>query len=248
MKANLIPLAGSLFFTLCLSAFASDSIQLKNKEGKSVHVTLVKLEHGTVYFKFNGKTGKYKLTDLHEDSQKEVKKWKENGGGGSTSISITFASGKKNRGDNLGDFDDRKFYIAPTINYQNTDTQLTTSQLKSHVVLLGRPVNNKSLYHVLKVQKDEIKPIQARSNKEISVKPITVQYDDRGYATFGSKYIGYAILLTDKNNNIIASKSVPSTLADKFGPLLIDVKQDKFYDKYLELVEYNEPRKAIIHH
>ncbi len=174
------------------------------------------------------------LDKLDEASQERIKKWKEAGGGASVSFEVKFVSGKRNGRSPDEDYDDRRLKLKPAVTISNTDRVARTKAAKVTVLILGRPVLDRSSYAVLGREDFSLAVMAPLEKRVFKLKSITTEYDNKGYAKYGSKYLGYAVLIHEDDCQVLFSKSSPTSLAKNFGAMLLELEKGSRYNKRLK--------------
>ena len=175
------------------------------------------------------------LKNLSEDSRKVVSEWVEKGGNLRESYDITVETGKTRKKDGSEDFDDKRVNLSPTVIIKNLDPNFPTRDGKVTVLFLGRPVDSSTDLFVFRKQQYELPKLDPLASKAYMVEAISQSYDSRGLAKFGSRYLGYVVLVHDEaGEKIIFTKSVPAAVGDNYGKKLLSLKADKAYDKDLK--------------
>ncbi len=238
-----IKLVASLCCLTLLSAYSvasaqTKSVALTNNQGKTIDVYLQKSSKTEVTVKLasNRKTHTLKLTDLDKASQEKIKKWENAGGGLSTDFEIEFDSGRTSRSPNSG-FDTRTLTLKAVVTINNGDNNLETKKTEVTILTLGRPTADSSLMKVFQKENHELPSIDGGGEHIIACKPYRTTYDNQGYK-YGSKYLGYVVLVHE-GKNVIVAKSVPTTLAEKYGTQFLKLTEGKTYDKHLEDADFD---------
>lgn len=227
-----------IIFSACSLADAqTKSIALTNTQGKTIDVYLLKVSETEVDVRLasNRKSHVLKLADLDKASQDKISKWKAAGGGLSTDFDIDFDSGRATR--SLYEYSDtRTLTLKPVVTITNGDNNLETKPVKVTIFTLGRPTNDSSLLKVFQKENHALPSILGRGEHTIACKAYRTTYASQGYK-YGNKYIGYVVLIHEENNVILA-KSVPASLATKYGNQLLKLNENATYDKNLEVFEF----------
>lgn len=231
-----------LFCALLVSSAVAggDFVSLTSKDGKTIQVELKHSTEKKVTFVMVDNKRKYtfKLDKLDAASQEKIRDWKKAGGGASVSFDIDFVSGKSSRAASRYEYDDeRRVVIKPKITVSNKDKDARTKPVEITVLILGRPVKDRSSIHVLGRESHPLASIEALGEKEIQMKTIVSAYDNRDSYRYGSMYSGYVVLIHE-GKKILASKSVPTPNAEKWGAVWLGLKVDCKYDKNLKPISY----------
>lgn len=229
-------IAATFLLAFTYTTFA-DVVTLTNKSGKSASFTLIDLKDGLVDVKLStGRPYQLKLEDLDEPSQKLVNDWVANGGNLSKEIEIKFSSGKRSGISKNENYDDKVYNFSPTITLKNTSMSKTTDKLKIYFAMLGRPVNNTSNVSVKWMEiKDcpAIEPAKEITNKITSFR---WEYDNRGYAKYGSRYLGYLAVIKNSKGEIVASKTLPESAGSRLVEHINTMRTGDLYDKQAKVV------------
>lgn len=220
---------------------AGDSATLTMENGKSGQVQLLRSTDTQVTFKSlkNRQVTTLNLDKLDASSRKTIEEWKKAGGGASIEYDIDFVSGKSNRKSANEDYDDRRLVLKPKITISNKDRNTPTKKATMTVLILGRPVDDRNAIFILGKEIQKIDPIQPLEKTVATLEPVISEYDNKGSAQFGSKYLGYAVLIHEGNSTLLAAKSVPKTMVDNYGLMLLKLEVAKRYDKGLKLIPPN---------
>ncbi len=233
-----------LAFLLVLAATAglteAKEVTLRNKDGKSLSVSLISCDGDklTVLRGADKKQFVLNRAQLDDVSRAEVDAWLAAGGGLSEQFEIDVNTGKSGRKAGSEDFDDKNLNIEPLVVVKNPSANVPTRAAKVTAVFLGRPVNARSAYYVFSTETFNLPSIPGAQSGSFQMKKISRNYDDRGYAQFGARYLGYVVLIHDsEDDRIISSKSVPGPLAEKFGRKFLKLAANETYDDNLRLMK-----------
>lgn len=219
-------------------SFADELVKLTNYSGKSVQCEIVDADDKEVKIKIPSKGRIYNLTieSLDLASKEVIQKWIESGAGLSKKLTIRVQSGKSNRVSKREAYDDRALRLKPFANILNDDRKIRTNELFATFVLIGRPVLEKSLYYIFSRDEREIGVIEEGGQVRLDFSQISTEYDDRGYAQYGHSYVGYALVIKDKNGAVIATKSSPSSIASEGAEKVLKLFAGRYYSKDLNEV------------
>jgi hypothetical protein len=235
LNAAVISLLFLLLLVPCVGA-QDGPVTLTSKDGKSLQVYL-KMSTGTkVTFEnlSNKRAYTLDLDKLDEASQERVKKWKEAGGGASVGYEIKFVSGKRNGRSPYEYSDGRRLKLKPEVTITNTDRGARTKAATLTVLIMGRPVLDRSSYTVLGREDHPLAVMAPLEKRVFKLRSITTEYDNKGYSKYGSSYLGYAVLIHNDDSQVIVSKSSPTSFAKNFGGMLLNLKKGRRYDKKLD--------------
>jgi hypothetical protein len=215
-------------------------VLLRNTDGKSLSARLMNLEGDklSVMRESDKKIFSLALSQLDEASRNRVDEWIKDGGNLSEQYEIEVSTAKSNKRSEAEEYDDRAINLEPVIVIKNPDTKRKTKGGELTVVFLGRPINDRSGFFVYSKESFELSSIDTGKQEVFQMKKIRHTYDDRGYAKYGARYLGWVALIHDEEGEaIISGKSVPSTLVDKYGIKLLKLRTELQYDKDLKLMK-----------
>ena len=227
-----------LFLTSLVPAF-SETLDITDTKGRSFTANLVKSDAKTVDVIRISDSKPFTLTldTLDEKTRTAITAWDKSGGNLSQAFEVSMNSGKTSRTTGSEDFDDKRVNLFPIVTVKNPNANQETKPLQMTVLFFGRPVSSTTDIHVFRKQTFDLPKIAALGSKDFPVDPISAPYDNRGYAQFGSRYLGYAwIIHNTSGTEIIASASVPSSIASKHGENVLKLDDGATYTKDLTLV------------
>lgn len=216
-----------IIFLLLISSVFGEEVMLRDKTGKALMVRLINITEGSVKVLLlsNGKKYDIPLNKLEEESLQRVRLWREKGGHLSSKFKVSYVSGKKDRKDKVESYDDRHLFIEPKISLENDAVKIkATKPVKMHVCILGKPVLDRKKVYIIAKESFDIPSIPHLGSHSIKLREIELKYDDKGYAQYGRKYIGYAIFLLS-GDAVIYFKCTPSYLESKLGLKLLESRQ-----------------------
>ena len=222
------------FFAPCtLLSADSAQVSLTNLSGQTINVSLQKFTNSavTVQLRANRKVHTLQLTDLDNASLTKIEAWKDAGGGLSNDFEIDLNPGKSTRS---AAYDDKSLVIKPVVTIMNGDNNLATKPAEVTVITLGKPAANTSLIKVFQKETHKLPALAGLAQHVATNGTYRTTYDDRGYK-YGTKYMGYVVLV-HRGKTIITSKSLPESLAEKFGAKFFKLKSGMLYDKELDEV------------
>jgi len=229
MKTSLSILLCTLFFL----PLHSKEVTLTNKEGKGGSFTLISLNEGTIEVTAaDRKSYQLKLADLDEASNKAIQKWVAEGGNLSRKIEIAYNSGKRASVSKNEGYDDKAYVFNPEVILKNNSQAKDTSPLRISIALLGRPVQESTAVSVKWVELADCTAIEPMQEKTIKFSNVQWEYDNRGYAQYGSRYLGYLVVVKSKTGKILASKSLPEKTGERLLPMMDQILINDKYDKY----------------
>ena len=233
----------NFLFTLCSITFLAISslvradpsqVSLTNNSGRTIQVNLQKITSSavTVQLCSNHKVHTLQLSDLDKASKTKIKEWQAAGGGLSNDFEIDYDAGKSTRSSR---WDDRSLVIKPVVTIKNGDNNLATKDAEVTVITLGKPTADKSLIKVFQKKTHKLPALGGLGQHIVTNGTYKTIYDDRGYK-HGTKYMGYVVLV-HRGETIITSKSIPDSLAKKYGAKFFKLRRGRVYDKKLDVVE-----------
>jgi len=223
--------------TFCFAA--SEPVDLVDKNGTKLTARLISSDGKSIKVRRESdkKDFTIPLERLDEATSKMVKKWHDEGGNLSEIFEINFSSQKNRKNTGADDFDDKRVNMEPTITLKNPDILKSTIGATVSVVIFGRPIMDTNQYHVFKAESFELKKMDPLASEELQVSNISAPYDDTGFAKFGARYLGYAVLIhNEEKTTLYSCKSVPSTLLKNFGIKLLKLQTGQNYTKDLKPV------------
>jgi hypothetical protein len=214
----------------------SEPVTLMDKNGTTLKVRLVSCEgpNLTVIRQADGKSFTIPLERLDAASNETVKSWIAQGGNLATKYAFSVETGKNRRTTGTEDFDDKRVNLDPVITVRNPNTTLSSGEAKVTVLFLGRPVANSSWLFVISKNTFDLPKLAPLTSQNFPVGPITCAYDDRGFAKFGARYIGYAVIVHDAaGKKVFDSASVPAAVLNGHELQFIALKKNTTYDRDL---------------
>lgn len=238
MCASAFPylLATGLFMVTPLLA-ESEPMEFTDVQGRKLTARLVSSDGVNVTVSRDGAAAPVVLPfkQLSEGSQKSVTEWVEKGGNLRENYEISVETGKTRRKDGSEDFDDKRVNLSPTVTIKNPDPNFPSKGGKVTVLFLGRPVDSSTDLYVFKKQQFDLELLKPMESAGFRVDEISHAYDSRGFAKFGSRYLGYAVIVHDATGEkIISAKSVPSSIGNEYGKRLLDLRSEQAYDRDLK--------------
>lgn len=181
----------------------------------------------------DGQTFALPLSRLNPASQAAIKTWLEKGGGLSQKFEITVDTGKNRKKMGGEDFDDKRVNLSPKITVKNANLDSEAQDGKVTVLILGRPVQSNDDLYVLGAQSFDLARLKPGASSLFEMKEISQAYDNRGYAQFGSRYLGYVVLVhSPDGKTLYDTQAVPEALR-QHGLNLLKLKSGLTYDKNL---------------
>jgi len=215
---------------------ASEIMELKDSSGTVLSARLISCDGTslTITRESDKKSFTLPLARLDETSQASVKSWMSQGGNLSEKFEITVDTGKTRKKTGAEDFDDKRVNLEPFVTLKNPAAGMSTRDGKVTVLILGRPVQDNAAIYVFKKVSFDLPKLPPLGSQSFTVGSISSAYDDRGYAQFGARYIGYAVLVHDQDGQVLYDAiSVPSPFIDTYRLSLLKLTEKTVYDKNL---------------
>ena len=230
----------ALLVLLTLSAasgiLSAQTINVTDTKGRGITATLVSCD-GTnlkIIRLSDSKPFTLPLDGLNNATKGAVKRWMAAGANLTELYEITVDTGKSSKTTGRDDFDDKRINLVPTVTVKNADPNNRSKPNQLTVLFLGRPVDSTTDIYVFRKQSFELPKIDPLTSKPFDVSPISQAYDNRGYARFGSRYTGYVWIIHENGTNrVIASGSVPKSLAEKHGEKFLELREEGVYNRDL---------------
>jgi hypothetical protein len=216
-------------------------VVLRNKDGKSLTARLVSIKGDKldVMRESDKKHFTLDLTQLDDSSRGKVDEWVKAGGNLSERYETEVSTGKSGRNSRYDYDDERTVNMEPVVVVKNPDVNMQTKAAKVTALILGRPVNERGAYFVFSTETFDLPLLEGGKQKAFPMKKFRHTYDDRGSYKFGSRYLGWIVVIHDPDDKrIIYSQSIPSTLAGKFDEKFLTLKAETYYDTNLEVIKY----------
>lgn len=227
-----------VFAVLGQASFAeSEPVELVDKSGTRLTARLISSDGKTVKVLRDSdkKSFAIPMERLDEGSSKRVQEWIDAGGSLSQIFEIDFATQRNRKTTAADDYDDKRINMEPVITLKNPDPVNQTQEGTVSVIVFGRPIADTSNLYVFNSESFDLTKIAPLASAEFRMDAISSPYDDRGYAKFGARYLGYAVLVHNKDKTqIYSSKSVPETLLKNWGLRLLKLESKKTYTKDLK--------------
>lgn len=128
-----------------------------------------------------------------------------------------------------GDFDDKTVVVTPKIKLTNTTNQQAYMGYKAVYYLIFESAAQRGVYKVVQKHDFDI-TLPPKQFMESEGAAVTSQYDTTG-ATFGYKYDGWALQITDPKGEIVLTKSTSPTLEKKAAELTKILQVEQCYDR-----------------
>jgi hypothetical protein len=222
-------------------ALQAREVVLRNKDGKSLTARLVSItgDKLDVMRESDKKHFTLDLTQLDDASRNKVAEWVKAGGNQSERYEIEFSSGKSGKRSPYEDYDDRLVSMEPIVVVKNPDIKVPSKAAKVTALVLGRPIMESGAYYVFSSETFDLPVLEGGNQKALPMKKFSYTYDSRGGAKYGSRYLGWVVIVHDpEDNRIIHCQSVPTTLVGKFNAKFLTLGPQRYYDKNLDLIRY----------
>ena len=222
--------------------------ELVSKDGRKLDAKILSVTEDKVSFQRQGSEKVYQipLTDLNDETVKRLKAWKPSPSDEDAtpalieamkkalpSFEITFEAKKNNRAAEPRKERNRRESISPIVTIENTDRKKRTLEnLKMTAVTFSRGVVEKRTIKVLKTDTFDVSVI-AGTSRTYKCSGTSYVFDKASKKKHGYKYQGYAVVLHDKEGNVLFSKSSPEGYA-KIPEKVLKVKAGGSYDSNLE--------------
>ncbi|MFN0079264.1 MAG: protein kinase domain-containing protein [Prosthecobacter sp.] len=127
-------------------------------------------------------------------------------------------------------YDDMSQVITPKIKLTNTGAQAYNG-FKAAFVLIGESASQRGIYKVL-LRHDFDVALAPKQVLESEGQTVVTQFDSNASngVTFGYKYDGWVLQITDPTNVVVFTKSTSPTL-EKMPEVIPSLKADQYYDK-----------------
>jgi len=218
--------------------------ELVSKDGRKIEVTILTVTEDQVSFHRVGNKRVYQipLSDLSEDTVTLLQDWKPSPSAKAAaskakkeslpSFEITFEAKKNNRAAEPRKERNRRESISPKITIENVDRNKNLEGVKMTAVSFSRGVVEKRTIKVLKTDTFDVSVV-AGSTRSYQCKGTSYVFDKASKKKHGFKYQGYAVVLHDKDGNVLYSKSSPEGYA-KIPKQVLAVEAGKSYNLNLE--------------
>lgn len=214
----------------------AEIIELTDTQGRSFKASLISANEKSVDVVRSSDRRRFTLalSDLSDETSTAIDNWIKEGGHLSQIYEVSLNTGKTARTTGREDFDDKRVNLEPVVTIGNPSPSQETKALQITVWFFGRPVDSTSNIYVFSRETLDIPQIAPQSSRSLELKRISKSYDNRGYAQHGSRYLGYAWIIHNKDESeIINANSVPSSLTSKYGSQILQLKADSTYTKDL---------------
>ncbi len=218
----------------------AQTINVTDKQGRGITATLLSSDGKTVKISRDSDSKNFSLPieGLNGATQGAIKRWMDAGGNLAETYEVLVDTGKTRRTTGQEDFDDKRVNLVPTVTVKNTDTANATKAHHLTILFLGRPVDSTTDIYVFRKQTFELPRIRPLSSRTFEVAAISQAYDNRGYAQFGARYLGYVWFVHNKaGTRVVKCASVPSSLAAKHAEKLLNLEENGIYNRDLRSLE-----------
>ena len=223
----------SLFLGLGQSLMAQKATtEITNTAGKTLKVKLTKLDGEKIQFLnlANRKPYTVPLSSLSEESQNYIKEWVKAGGGLSRDFRIDVSMITSNKKSKIENYDDRHVKMRPKAILTNKGMAERSVPLKATLIILGRPVLDKSSLVVISRQEKTVESLEPLGKKELVFSQFETFYDNKAYAQYGNRYSGRILILQSTiNNEVVACDISPHSFPDKTPEELLKLRERRKY-------------------
>ena len=232
----------TIMLTLCAipGLLHAKEVVLRNKDGKSMTARLVSINGDklAVMRESDKKQFTLDLTQLDEASRGKVDEWIKAGGNLAERFVVEVSSGKSGKNSPYEYDDERTVSMEPVILVKNPEVNVPTRAARVTALILGRPVRERGGYYVFSTETFDLPSLEGGKQTSFLMKKFRHTYDDRGYYKFGSRYLGWVVLIHDpEDKRIMHSQSVPAPLAAKFGEKFLSLTAETTYDADLQVIK-----------
>jgi hypothetical protein len=231
---SIFPMALCAVAVISVSLLKGDVVSLESTKGSRLEAEQISCDGTsfTIARVSDGKTFSLPLDRLTQSSQDAVKAWQSKGGGLNEKFGIEVATGKTRRKNGTEDYDDKRVNLDPIITISNPEVKVSSREAKVTALFLGRPVADNGALYVFKKETFDLPSLAPTGVHDIRFGKISASYDSRGYAKFGARYIGYVVIVHDKEGKrVYSSSSVPTSLVNGAEFKFLKLEAKKNYDK-----------------
>ena len=230
-----IPLLATAVWLGFQSHSHAEAIDVTDKQGRTISARLLASDEKTVQFERVSDRKRFTLAldSLDEKTCAAIKDWVDKGGNLMEKYEVTFNSGKTGRTTGAEDFDDKRVNMKPVVIVKNPDANRESRPLKLTVVVLGKPVLDRSSIYVFATKTFDMPKIAPLRTEEFELEAISEPYDDSNYAKFGNRYLGYVWVIHEDGDRVVDCASVPSALVgDKAkAKAFLQLEEERIYDR-----------------
>ena len=198
-----------LFSGIC---FAGPVLDLTDQKGQTLNVEVMAITEKAVSVRRTGDKKKFKipLARLDEATVKLLKEKTKDMPAPLPDYELEFSIEKRRKAD--GYYSEKQTISGKGI-VKNTSREIDSPDVNVNVIIIGENQKDDDIKSILSNQSFTVSPTKL-NEEEIFLKQFTTTYDTyRGtYNSGGYKYSDYIILITDKDGNHIASKSLNKTM------------------------------------
>ena len=236
--------SGVTLIAAWIASFAAVGEELVSKGGRKIDAKILSVTEDEVSFQRRGteKVHQVPLTGLSEDTVKLLRSWKPSPSAEAATskvtreslprFEITFEAKKNNRAAEPRKERNRRESISPKVTIKNTDRSKNLDGVQMTAVTFSRGIVEKRTIKVLKADTFDVSVI-AGTKRTYQCSGTSYVFDKASKEKHGFKYQGYAVVLHDKEGNVLYSKSSPEGYA-KIPEKVLKVKAGGSYDSNLE--------------
>ena len=206
----------SLSFLLSSSlCFAGPILDLTDKKGNTLNAEVISISEKAVSVKRtkDKKVFKIPLANLDAESVKNLKAKTKDMPAALPDFELSFSIEKRRKND--GYYMETQTISGKGI-VKNASREIDSPELNLNILVIGEDQRDDDLKTILTNQSFTVSPMKL-NEEEVVLKEIKTRYDsdNKGSGNVGGyKYADYIILLTDKDGNHVASKSLNRTMND----------------------------------
>ncbi|MGJ8723174.1 MAG: hypothetical protein ACSHYB_01345 [Roseibacillus sp.] len=191
------------------SAFAAPVLDLTDKKGNTLNAKVISITEKSVSVKRteDNKLFKIPLSNLSAETVKLLKEKTKDLPAALPDYKIEFSVGKRRKKDGT-------YYVNQTISgkavVKNTSREIDSPEVTVNIIIIGEDQRDDDLKCVLANQSFSISPPKL-NEAEVQLKEFVTRYDsdNKGEGNLGGyQYSDYIILVTDKDGDHLASKSL----------------------------------------
>jgi len=192
----------------------AEVVTIESKSGKTMIVSLVSKQGDKVVIKRASDNKEFTISpdSLSDESKKllleKMKTLKEAYPPLEASVTI----GKRRKADN-DSYYMKKMTITSKVTLENTDRDIPCPTCTMNIIFIGQSQKNTDEYLVLSNQAFEVKPTLKGITKETAPFATSYDSDNKGEGNIGGyKYIGYLVVVTGSDKEIILTKTISSVI------------------------------------
>ena len=194
----------------------------KDKKGNNIEAELISVRAGTVFLKTEkGKTLRVPKKSLCEEDQSYLENAIP------PKVKIVFKKNQDRRGDAY--WSSSEVYMRCQVTITKTSQPKYTGSLKATVLVIGKNMSQK-YYMVL----DKVtKTFSFEESKTFSIKGNRFHMYQDNYDSYGEKYMGFVVVITDKENHLVGIISNRKEFKKEYKKL-IEMGKGAHFDRKFE--------------